>query len=60
MKDMQAQLEKLRADAAECALIGDLATDPKKRALFTVLADHLRVLAAEVERALAEGVKSKG
>ena len=26
MKDMQAQLEKLRTDAAECALIRDLAT----------------------------------
>ena len=28
MKDMQAQLEKLLTDAAECALIRDLATDP--------------------------------
>jgi hypothetical protein len=60
MKDMQAQLEKLRKDAAECALIRDLATDPKKRELFTRLADHLSVLAAEVERAVAEGEKSKG
>jgi hypothetical protein len=60
MKDMQAQLEKLRKDAAECALIRDLATDPKKRELFTRLADHLSVLAAEVERAVAESVKSKG
>ena len=46
MKDMKAQLEKLRTDAAECALIGDLATDPKKR-------DHLQILADEVERAIA-------
>jgi hypothetical protein len=60
MKDMQAQLEKLRKDAAECALIRDLATDPKKRELFTRLADHLSVLAAEVERAIAEGVKREG
>ncbi|MEH2485406.1 hypothetical protein [Bradyrhizobium sp. AZCC 2230] len=59
MKDMQAHLEKLRTDAAECALIRDLATDPKKRDLFTRLADHLSVLAAEVERAIAEGL-SKG
>ncbi|MDK4222284.1 hypothetical protein [Bradyrhizobium diazoefficiens] len=57
MKDMQAQLEKLRTDAAECALIRDLATAPKKRELFTKLADHLTVLAAEVERAIAESVK---
>ena len=39
MKDMQAQLDKLRADAAECALIRDLATDPTKRDLFTKLAE---------------------
>jgi hypothetical protein len=57
MKDMQAQLEKLRTDAAECALIRDLATDPKKRQLFTRLADHLTVLATEVERAIADSVK---
>jgi hypothetical protein len=53
MQDMRAQLEKLRTGAAECALIRDLATDPKKRELFTKLADHLTVLADEVERAIA-------
>ena len=57
MKDMLAQLDKLRTDAAECALIRDLATDPKKRELFTKLADHLTVLASEVERAVADSVK---
>ncbi|MCP3400207.1 hypothetical protein [Bradyrhizobium sp. CCGB20] len=57
MKDMRAQLEKLREEAAECALIRDPATDPKKRELFTRLADHLSVLAAEVEHAIAEGMK---
>ena len=31
MQDMLTQLEKLRRDAAECELIRDLATDPKKR-----------------------------
>jgi hypothetical protein len=53
MKDMQVQLEKLRADAAECALIRDLATDTEKRQLFTRLAAHLDTLADEVERAMA-------
>jgi len=57
MKDMQAQLEKLRTDAAECALIRDLATDPKKRELFDRLAAHLMVLASEVERAMLESGK---
>ncbi len=53
MKDMRAHLEKLRADAAECALIRDLATDPQKRELFTRLADHLSALASEVEAEIA-------
>ena len=53
MQDMRAHLEKLRADAAECALIRDLATDPQKRELFTRLAEHLGTLASEVEAAIA-------
>ena len=54
MKDMQAQLEKLPVQAAECELIRDLATDPRKRELFTRLAQHFKVLAAEVEKTIAE------
>jgi hypothetical protein len=46
MKDYQAQIEKLRKDAAECALIRDLATDTAKREIFDRLAKHLNVLAA--------------
>ena len=56
MEEMKTHLEKLRADAAECALIRDLATDPEKRALFTRLADHLGALASEVEAAIAAKV----
>jgi hypothetical protein len=52
MKDMAVRLEKLRKDAAECALIRDLATDPAKRELFANLAEHYQVLATEVERAM--------
>jgi hypothetical protein len=59
MKDLQAQLEKLRTDAAECALIRDLATEPKKREPFTKLAAHLSVLADEVERAIAAAAEPK-
>lgn len=50
MKDYQAQLEKLRRDAAECALIRDLATDVDKRAMFDRLAVHLGMLADQVEQ----------
>ena len=34
MKDMEAHLEKLRAEAAECRLISDLTTDKEKREAF--------------------------
>ena len=34
MKDYQASVEKLRKDAAEAALIRDLATDGAKREIF--------------------------
>lgn len=54
MKDYQAQLEKLRKDAAECAMIRDLATDPDKRELFDRLTSHLTVLADHVEKAMLE------
>jgi hypothetical protein len=50
---MRVRLERLRADAAECALIRDLATDPQKRELFTRLAEHLSALTSEVEAAIA-------
>ena len=49
MKDYQAHAEKLRKDAAECALIRDLATDIAKRELFDRLASHLSALADQVE-----------
>ena len=52
MKDYQANLEKLRKDAAECALVRDLATDEAKREMFDRLAWHLDQLADEVERAM--------
>jgi hypothetical protein len=54
MKDYQAQIEKLRKDAAECALIRDLATDKAKREMFDRLASHLTVLADQVELAMIE------
>jgi hypothetical protein len=52
MKDYQASIEKLRTDAAEYALIRDLATDKAKREMFDRIARHLSQLADEVERAM--------
>lgn len=62
MRDMQEKLENLRNDAADCRSISDLATNLQKRELFARLADHLSVLASEVERAIAataSGTKSE-
>ena len=36
MKDYQKHLEKLPADAAECLLVSDQATNPEKQELFDV------------------------
>jgi hypothetical protein len=44
----------LRKEAAETRLIADLATDKSKRETFAKFADHLKALADEVERAMAE------
>jgi len=49
----------LRTDAAECALIRDLATDPTKRDLFTKLAAHFLKLASEVESAMVADRQNK-
>ncbi|MGH6715216.1 MAG: hypothetical protein ACREDC_03390 [Bradyrhizobium sp.] len=53
MQDMKAHLEKLQVQMAECEMIARLATDKAKRDLFTRLAGHYKVLAAEVARAIA-------
>jgi hypothetical protein len=52
VKDYQASIEKLRKDAAEAALIRDLATDQTKRETFDRLHQHLTLLANEVEQAM--------
>jgi hypothetical protein len=59
MKDMQAQLEKLREQAAEFAGIASRATDAAKRELFSRLAEHFVVLASEVEKAVANVAAGK-
>jgi hypothetical protein len=47
MSDRSASGKAPRADGRN-----DLATEPKKRELFTRLAEHFKVLATELERAL--------
>jgi hypothetical protein len=52
VQDYQAALERLRSDAADAALIRDLATDTAKRDMFDRLAKHLDQLADDIERAM--------
>jgi hypothetical protein len=52
VKDYRASIEKLRKDAAEAALIRDLATDHTKRAMYHNLHRHFNRLADEVEQAM--------
>jgi hypothetical protein len=52
VKDYRASLEKLRRDAADAALIRDLATDVTKREMFNRLHEHLTRLADEVQAAM--------
>ena len=58
MKDYLASIEKLRRDAAEAALIRDLASDKKKRELYQRLYVHLLRLADEIEQTLSGGPKT--
>ena len=53
MKNMQARLEKVRADAAEWTLLSGAAPDDTARELFAKLAAYLTELADEGERELA-------
>jgi hypothetical protein len=52
MLDYKAAVAKLRRDAAEAALIRDMATEQTKRDLFGRLQEHLNRLADEVEQAM--------
>jgi hypothetical protein len=45
-------LKKLSTNAVDCALISKRATDAQKKELFDRLADHLAMLASELERAI--------
>jgi hypothetical protein len=60
MKDCRASLEKLRQDAAEAALIRDLATDKAKCEMFERLHQHLNRLADEVEQTLLARSRAEG
>src|SRR6266850_4075694 len=59
MTDIQAHLDKIRSDAAECILLSSLATDGK-REVFARTAEHLNALASEIEKTIATNNADKG
>jgi hypothetical protein len=55
VEDLQAKLATLLTDAEDCALIGRLATNVRKRDLFNRLANDLRGMAFDVQAVEARG-----
>ena len=53
MQDFNMKREHYLAEAAECELIRDLATDPKKREVFDALAADLRKMVADLDAVIA-------
>ncbi|MHC2620671.1 hypothetical protein ACVIW2_002703 [Bradyrhizobium huanghuaihaiense] len=53
MKEMQAQLELLRAQIADCERLQKTAKNQIKRDTFTRLLARYRAIAVELERAIA-------
>ncbi|MCK1341513.1 hypothetical protein IVB38_37375 [Bradyrhizobium sp. 38] len=60
MRDLRAKLAKLRADAADLALMSRRASDPEKRELFGRLADELAIEALELEQVVKRQSKRSG
>jgi hypothetical protein len=52
MKDLRERLDKLRADAADFAVMSRQASDAEKRELFGRLADELAIEALELEQSV--------
>jgi len=50
MKDLREKLDKLRAEAHDCALMSMSAKNPETRELFGRLADQLAIEALELEQ----------
>lgn len=53
MQDLEARVERLKMEAAECELIANLAIDPRKRSAFENLARALRREAKSMDEVIA-------
>ena len=52
--ELRSKIEKLRVEAAECDMIGNLADDSRKRELFCKLAKDLRSMARDLEAMIGD------
>jgi hypothetical protein len=57
MKDLKAKLDHLLAEAHDCDLIGNLATDQAKRATFRRMAEQFREMAEQLKADIAARIK---
>jgi len=60
MKDLKNKLEQLLAEAQDCDLIGNLATDQAKRATFRRMAAQFREMAEQLKSDIAARTASDG
>ena len=60
MKDLEAKLERLLAEAHDCELIGNLATDTAKRATFRRMAVQFREMAEQLKVDIAKRLAESG
>jgi hypothetical protein len=60
MHDLVAKREKLVQEAADCELIGNLASDAKKRETFRHLAKQLNQLASDIAAEIAARERHAG
>jgi hypothetical protein len=58
MSALSEQLSKVRADAAECALVASLTIDPQKKQMYERIANHLTTLADEVAQAVKDRLEA--
>jgi len=60
MQDLKLKLEKLLAEATDCDMIGNLATEKAKRDLFRKLASDLRMMAQDIQALIVVREKMDG
>lgn len=58
MPDLKLKLEKLLADAADCQMLGSLATDPQKRTEYRQRAEQFRMVAEQVRAQVTQRPRS--